>query len=140
MDQTIAKFIAKHHVMTLATIGENGTPRTANLFYAYDNKNNTFIFTSSLSTAHGSDMERCEKVGANIVLETSRIGAIEGLQIEGVARKSTSTRDKINYLKRFPFAAIADLELWTLSADYMKLTDNKLGFGKKIIWRRQEQE
>lgn len=140
MDKKITKFISKHHVMTIATISISGAPHTANLFYVYDAENESFIFTSSLSTAHGADMQRCGAVGANIVLETSVIGSIEGLQIEGTAEISSSLRDKMLYLKRFPFAVVADLELWSLRADFMKMTDNKLGFGKKIIWNKEQQK
>lgn len=127
--------------MTLATIGEDRTPRTSNLFYAYDTENDAFIFTSSLTTAHGQDMNRSPYVGGNIVLETKNIGRIEGLQIEGrVDRPEGSELSRIKriYLKKFPFAIVADLELWALSADFMKMTDNKLGFGKKIVWKREQ--
>lgn len=142
MEKILSKFILKHHVMTIATVGEHGTPRTANLFYAYDIDNDVFVFTSSLSTAHGSDMCSCPFVGANIVLESSMIGSLEGLQIEGVVRRPESSEElsrvKKIYLKRFPFAIAAELELWSLRADFMKMTDNKLGFGKKIIWKREQ--
>jgi hypothetical protein len=40
------------------------------------------------------------------------------------------------YLKRFPFALAAKLDLWILYIDYIKMTDNLLGFGKKLIWER----
>ena len=53
----------------------------------------------------------------------------------GIAAKEG---DKMTYIKRFPYTAIADLTLWRLEADFMKLTDNTLGFGKKLIWQRQE--
>ena len=35
---------------------------------------------------------------------------------------------------RFPYAAAMDLEMWAIAPDYLKLTDNRLGFGKKTIW------
>jgi hypothetical protein len=28
--------------------------------------------------------------------------------------------------------------LWKLRVDYAKMTDNRLGFGKKLIWERKE--
>jgi uncharacterized protein YhbP (UPF0306 family) len=40
------------------------------------------------------------------------------------------------YLRRFPFALAAKLDLWVLYIDYLKMTDNRLGFGKKLEWRR----
>jgi hypothetical protein len=39
------------------------------------------------------------------------------------------------YLRRFPFAIAAKLDLWVLYIDYLKMTDNRLGFGKKLEWR-----
>jgi len=41
------------------------------------------------------------------------------------------------YLLRFPFALAAKLDLWVLYIDYLKMTDNRLGFGKKLEWRRE---
>lgn len=139
VEENVVKFIKKHHVMAIATLSEEGLPRTANLFYVYDKENASFIFTSSLLTNHGLDMERDERVGANVVLETSNIGQIEGLQIEGRANRVTkeefsSARRK--YIRKFPYAIVVDLELWILKADFLKMTNNKLGFGKKIIWKR----
>lgn len=127
--------------MTLATVNGDGVPRTANLFYAFDEERRSFIFTSSLTTAHATAMSRCPAVGANIVLETKNIGRIEGLQIEGHATRPTDkelSRVRSIYLKKFPFAIVADLELWSLRADFVKMTDNKLGFGKKILWIRDQ--
>jgi uncharacterized protein YhbP (UPF0306 family) len=40
------------------------------------------------------------------------------------------------YIKRFPYAAVAPLNIWVIEPDFMKLTDNTLGFGKKLIWNR----
>ena len=44
------------------------------------------------------------------------------------------------YIRRFPFAALAELTLWVVEISYMKFTDNTLGFGKKLIWNSKEQE
>jgi hypothetical protein len=27
-----------------------------------------------------------------------------------------------------------ELHLWSLTPDFIKMTDNRLGFGKKLIW------
>ena len=76
-------------------------------------------------------------VAASIVLETRTVGKIQGLQITGRI-EAAQEGDKMLYIKRFPYTAVADLTLWRLEADFMKLTDNTLGFGKKLIWQRQE--
>ncbi len=141
IDKLIERFISKHHVMTIATLGDGDRVRTANLFYAYCAGKGEFIFASSVETAHGMDMLRYSTVGANIVKESSNIGILEGLQIEGQAFRPLGdelSSARARYVKRFPFAVVADLEIWILRADFFKLTDNKLGFGKKIIWKRAQ--
>ena len=44
------------------------------------------------------------------------------------------------YMLRFPYAAAMDLEMWAIAPDYLKLTDNRLGFGKKMIWEADRNE
>ena len=46
IDPRIGKFIAKHHVLTLATATADGEPYCCNVFYAYDKTSGAFIFTS----------------------------------------------------------------------------------------------
>ena len=75
------------------------------------------------------------RVAASIVLETRTVGKVQGLQLTGLIKPAIEG-DKLAYIKSFPYAAIAELKLWRLEADFMKLTDNRLGFGKKLIWQR----
>ena len=46
--------------------------------------------------------------------------------------------DKVKnaYLKRFPIAMLMETHLWVVDLTYIKMTDNRLGFGKKLIWKR----
>ena len=39
------------------------------------------------------------------------------------------------YYARFPYAKIMRPTLWRLEPSWMKLTDNRLGFGKKLVWQ-----
>ncbi len=132
--EPIVRFVGKHHVLTLATQGANGI-WCANCFYAFDKVRGEWLFTSSPETRHGAEMARNPRVAASIVLETRIVGRVQGLQISGRVRMADSEGRKI-YLKRFPYAAVADLHLWALEPDELKLTDNTLGFGKKLVWRR----
>jgi uncharacterized protein YhbP (UPF0306 family) len=138
VDERIVKFIKKHHVLTLATLACGGEqPYVANCFYAYDSERNCFIFTSDTSTRHGAEMEANHRVALSIVRETRIVGAIEGLQITGYAERGDDEA-KRRYIKRFPYAVVAPLTLWMVKPKMMKLTDNKLGFGKKLIWQNEE--
>ena len=136
LDERIVKFLKRHHVLTLATVSAEGKPYCANAFYAYDAKRNRLIFTSDDSTRHAQEMLTQSRVAASVVLETRIVGKVQGLQICGNALRGDDD-DRKAYIRRFPYAAaIGELHLWCIEPDFMKFTDNTLGFGKKLIWKR----
>ena len=137
IDKKIERFISRHHVLTLATTTNDGAPYCCNCFYAYDADTAAFIFPTDSTTRHGQMMSENNRVAASIVLETRTVGKVQGLQITGMVKPAVDG-DKMTYIKSFPYAAVADLHLWRLEADFLKLTDNTLGFGKKLIWQREE--
>ena len=134
-EKKITDFIARHHVLTLATSTADGLPYCAACFYAYDKVRNLFIFTSDDTTCHAQQMVANSNVACAITLETRVVGKVQGLQICGVARRGED-EDRSVYVKRFPYAAVAPLNIWVVEPTFMKLTDNTLGFGKKLIWNR----
>jgi uncharacterized protein YhbP (UPF0306 family) len=77
------------------------------------------------------------KVAVGITLETRVVGKVQGVQICGVAERGDD-KDRARYIKRFPYAAVAPLNIWAVVPTFIKLTDNTLGFGKKLIWNNQE--
>lgn len=136
IDKRIIDFIRRHHVLTLATSVE-GEPYCASCFYAYDKERNRIVFTSDDSTRHAQQMLENAKVAVGITLETRIVGKVQGVQICGVASRGND-EDKRLYIKRFPYAALAPLNIWAVEPTFIKLTDNTLGFGKKLIWSNQE--
>ena len=140
MDERIPRFLKKHHVLTLATTVDN-RPHCANLFYAWLEPEQAFVFTSSLDTKHARDALTHSEVAASVVLETRVVGNVQGVQIRGEMYRPEGEllyRAKARYLRRFPYAAVMDLELWLLEPKWLKFSDNTLGFGKKLIWERNE--
>ena len=137
MDERIAKFLARHHVMTLATVDDGGRAWCSNEFYAFDSGRAMLIFTSSADTAHAAHMSANPEVAASVVLETRVVGRVQGCQIRGRAALGDDGARR-RYLRRFPYAAamLTDAEVWAVTVDYVKFTDNTLGFGKKLIWQR----
>lgn len=136
MDDRIVKFIKKHHVLTVATCVDN-RPWTAHCFYVYVEEGNCFVFTTDDDTRHGREFEMNPHVSGSVVLETNVIGKIRGLQFEGIVSKPDDElhkKVKKAYLKRFPVAMLMETNLWVLRVTHFKLTDNRLGFGTKLIW------
>lgn len=136
----IRAFIARHHVLTLATT-EDGQPHCSNMFYAYIPERNVFVFTSERHTLHASQALKNPQASASIVLETRVVGKVRGLQLRGEVRpvnESDEKHTKAAFLHRFPYTVVTELYLWVFTPGWMKLTDNTLGFGKKIIWQKNE--
>lgn len=136
LHKRIRSLFRRHHLLSIATVSEQG-PWCASCFYAWDEENNTLVITTDPVTRHGAEFRINPQVAGTIALETKRIGRIRGAQFTGTVTEPTGDdlRCARNiYLKRFPFAALADIHLWVISLSHIKLTDNRLGFGKKIIW------
>ena len=144
IDKRIVEFIKEHHVMTIAS--SDGTDLwCANVFYVYDPVLPGFIFTSDIETRHISLAlgESHNIITGSIVLETETVGIIRGLQFRAElapSDKSLTSKHKLAYLKRFPYAILKDSELWHCALLELKFTDNRLGFGKKICWERPSAE
>ncbi len=123
--------------MNVAVTDDDGMPYCANLFYAYDLSHGCFVFTTDLDTRHGRLMARHGFAAATIVLQTRTVGKVQGLQLRGRVRRvdgDEGRQARRVYVAAFPYAAAAGLSLWVMEPTFMKLTDNRLGFGTKLVW------
>lgn len=129
----ITTFIDKHHVMSLATFSDDELS-VCSLFYVYDEVKQSFIVASSDETTHIKHIQHNSKIAGNILLETHKVGEIKGLQFKGEFLALKENTLKLQYFKKFPYALALNPTLWQIKVDFFKMTDNTLGFGKKIIW------
>jgi len=142
IDNRIVEFINKHHVLTLAT-SRNNIPYSANCFYVYHEDRNMLIFTTDHKTKHAKDALKNTMVAGSIVLETNVVGKIQGVQFQGKMfepEEGLLKEVKARYLKRFPVAMLMKTNLWVVELHFLKFTDNRLGFGKKLIWGTEASE
>ncbi|MCX6297115.1 MAG: hypothetical protein NTX97_13845, partial [Bacteroidetes bacterium] len=61
------------------------------------------------------------------------------IQLKGkfiIPENELLTTAKKSYYKKYPFAIAIPGDLWILEFEYIKFTDNTLGFGKKLIWNK----
>ena len=137
IDGRIVKFFRDHHVLTVAT-AVDGEPWCANCFYVYVEDENMLVFTTHAETRHGKEFLTNNLVAGSVVLETKIIGLIRGIQFQGtVCEPEGRLLEKVKsaYLRRFPVAMLMKTRLWVVSLTHIKMTDNRLGFGKKLIWK-----
>ena len=138
IDRRIIRFFRKHHVLTIVTT-MNDEPWCANCFYVYLEEANALVITTDTDTRHGKEFLKNPFVAGSVVLETMIIGKIRGIQFQGSVSEPAGEMErkaKTAYLKRFPPATLMDTHLWIVSLSFIKMTDNRLGFGKKIIWNK----
>ena len=138
IDKRIIDFIKAHHLLSLATTKDN-IPYCANCFYVYDEKKNWLIFSSDSKTKHAQDFIANPNVAGSIALETKEVSKIQGVQLLGTILELKDEELKIakkQYLKAFPYARLMNLQLWTMQLTFIKMTHNKLGFGKKLVWKK----
>ncbi|MGA3013665.1 MAG: pyridoxamine 5'-phosphate oxidase family protein [Bacteroidales bacterium] len=138
IDKRILSLLREHHIFTLAVTRGN-QPWCATCFYIYDEERNLFIFTSEDDTRHIRDVIETGNflTAGAIALETKMIGKLRGLQFSGSMFKlegSDLKSARKAYLEKFPIARFSTLYLWGIRPDIIKMTDNRLGFGKKLIW------
>ena len=138
LHKRIRSLLRRHHLLSIATVSDRGA-WCASCFYAWDEEKNTLVITTDPETRHGAEFRANPAVAGTIALETKRVGCIRGVQFTGIVSEPEGDdlrRARRIYLKRFPYALVADLHLWVISPDHIKLTDNRLGFGHKEIWNQ----
>ena len=139
IEEKIIRFFRKHHVLTIATVVDH-EPWCANCFYVYLEEENAMVFTTDINTRHGQEFIKNHLVAGSVVLETMIIGKIRGIQFQGIVSEPKDEllkKAKSAYLLRFPVALLMETHLWIVNLTHIKMTDNRLGFGKKIIWERE---
>ncbi len=138
VDKRIVAFIREHHILNLAVVRDN-IPWCATCYYVYLEEHNLFAFTSDDETRHIRDMVEGGnfRAAGTIALETKIVGKIRGLQFSGTMEKLNGElldKARAAYYRKFPVARLMTLHLWGLRPDILKMTDNRLGFGTKLLW------
>lgn len=137
-----AALLSQHHVMTLATQGDEG-PWAAALFYVRDGDD--LIFLSSPSSRHCRDLALQPRCAATIQSDAGDWRSIQGIQVEGeVAGLEGEERARAQrlYAERFPFvrpgaapaaivAALARVRWYRLRISRLYFIDNARGFGQR---------
>jgi len=132
--EKISLFLNKHHVLSLATTVDDELS-VCSLFYVYSKKENSFVVASSDDTLHIKHIKQNKKIAGNILLETRIIGKIQGVQFRGEFFSLEEGNLSTLYFNKFPHARVMKPKLWQIKVNYFKMTDNTLGFGKKVTWK-----
>ena len=138
MDKKIQSFIESQKNMTFCTALDN-VPYCASCFYAYTSEGNYIVFKSDEKSKHIINALSNNKIAGTIIPDLDKIGTIRGIQFTGkfiVPTGDLLDLAKKKYYSKFPFAVVVDGDMWALELTSIKMTDNTLGFGKKLNWEK----
>ena len=137
----VLSLLAETHSLTLATIDPDGRPRATPLFFAFDDQAGLF-FLSDRETQHCRNLRRDPSAAASLYPEVADWREIRGLQIRGLASAIPASERApalALYTTRFPFLGelntiVSRSEIYRLRPTWVRLIDNRQGFGYKREW------
>lgn len=138
MEKKITAFIRENKVLTIAT-SVNNIPYCANCFYVFDEVQKMLIFLSDENTRHISEATANNNVAGSIQNGVTTVAKIKGIQFMGEFVNPTAEQQQRlykTYYAKFPFAKAKPAPIWGIKLNWLKMTDNTLGFGKKLKWER----
>lgn len=133
MQAKIVDFLRSNHILSLATC--DGEPYAASCFYAFDEERLALLFASEEETRHMRQIATSPRVAGTIHLCERTVHKIQGVQFVGVVREADA-QQRSRYLEAFPLARAMDPPIWAIWLEWVKMTDNTLGFKTKITWSR----
>lgn len=135
----ISRWLKKQHVLTYC-VGGTEDLWCANAFYYYDAERVAFFVLSDPNTRHGTLIGEGSPVAGTVNGQPKTVALIRGIQFRGYIRmvkEDEAAAVRPHYNKRFPLASAMSAPVWEIRLDELKMTDNTLGFGKKLRWLRE---
>jgi uncharacterized protein YhbP (UPF0306 family) len=130
--------------MTIATIGVDGSPHAAAVYYACDDQINIYFF-SDAESQHTLDISHEPRAAITVSGEHDGWQKIHGLQMRGIITAIQSKGEWQKawdlYQTKFPFVInlqeiVVINQMYVFKPHWIRLIDNRKGFGFKQEWEK----
>ena len=142
MNEIIFRFIKQQTCATICCTDEKGIPYCFSCYYVIKPESGLLYFKSSDNAYHTSLLANNLAVAGTILPDKLSKLITKGIQWRGELldehHPQTKDADEI-YHKKIPLALVIKGKVFTIRLNIIKMTDSQLGFGKKNIWKRDEQ-
>lgn len=141
MNTTITGFLEQQTCTTICCVDDNNAPYCFNCFYAFELTEGLIYFKSSEKAFHTSLIESNPVVAGTILPDKLNKLATKGVQWQGQVLDASHPLafDATDfYYSRIPMARAIKGKVYTIRLRTIKMTDSHLGFGRKLIWTREE--
>ncbi len=142
MNEHIIHFINKQTCASVCCVNElEKSPYCFSCFYAFNSQEGLLYFKSSQEAHHSAIIAQNHLVAGTILPDKLNVLQLKGIQFEGTILREDHPLVQqafAQYHKHHPMALAMSGHMWTIQITNIKMTDNSLGFGKKITWSRSE--
>ena len=141
MNERIEKFIQQHTCASFCCMDKGPTPYCFSCFYAFNPEDVLLYFKSAADSHHSGLMKENRSIAGTILPDKLNLFRIRGIQFEGIVLFNDDPlilQASTYYYKKFTVAKAMAGEIWTVRINKIKFTDNSLGFGKKLLWEREQ--
>lgn len=145
----ILDYLESHHTLSLATVGGDGLPHAATLFYV--SRDLEIFFVSSPASRHGLNLTHNSQVSVTIDEDYDRWRLIKGIQMEGRVESAGGIWEQgrlaLSFVKKFPdvadffsapqrlgekiFSKVEGVKFYALLPSRIYFIDNERGFGHR---------
>jgi uncharacterized protein YhbP (UPF0306 family) len=155
----VRAFLAERNTLTLATLGPDGNPQAADLYYAATD-DLTLYFVSVPGSRHAVNIARNPSVAVTVHADSNRWRDIRGVQLEGMCVPVTGAdraRAWARYTAKFPFVladaalpapcrdgapgvqaqvarALQKVSVYRITPRWLRWIDNTAGLGHNQEW------
>ena len=132
----ICNFIKCNHLLTLC-VNNSSDLWCANCYYVFNSNEMSLFIMTSENSKHSQLMILNNNIVGTIAPQPKNIIDIKGIQFQGHIEKlinKDSEKAKNLYYTIFPSAKFISAPIWKIKLTMIKMTDNSLSFGKKLIW------
>lgn len=139
--KNITEFLNENKIATVCFVDNENNPYCINCFYTFDEPSQSLVFKSSHGTTHHSFIKADKNIAGTILPNSIDFLKIKGIQFTGKLQddKQISTLNlSSKYIKKYPMSLAIPGYVWAIKFEFIKLTDNTLGFGNKTVWKNDK--
>ncbi len=140
MNTNIIDFINQNQVATICFVDNQNKPYCINAFYCFAENQATLVFKSSFGTTHDDFVKQGNPTSGTIVQDQNNLAKLKGIQFSGtIVSQEEINKRGLNqlYLKKFPISIAKPGYIWGIELNFIKFTNNTLGFGNKTVWQKE---
>jgi len=140
IQQHIANFITQQTVASVCCTDQEGALHCFSCYYAYNDNQQMLFFKTSDDSLHMQYLLKNPVLAGTILPDKLNKLKVQGIQFNGqlVATSHPQAIDAGKlYYRRHPIALAMKGTVYTIRIDLLKMTDNTLGVGTRLVWDRQ---